>query len=186
MGYHRAWFESNFLYIQLQLCDANLAMQQAKGELFDEPKCLRFLRQMAKALAFLHKQGIVHLDLKPENIYTMGGKYKLGDFGQAAKVDGTLPVVDGDARYMPLEMIRDDHSDLTKVDVFSLGASAYELARGCPLPSQGERFQELRQGKLGLLPTFSAAIHGLLKALMHPQPARRPSAEEILKNPIFI
>ena len=47
---------------------------------------------------------------------------------------------------------------LDRADVFALGASGYELARGAPLPKEGAEYAALRQGKLTLLPGVSAAI----------------------------
>lgn len=120
---------------------------------------------MASALSVIHSKGLVHLDLKPENIYVLNGVYKLGDFGRATRADGSLDIEEGDARYMPLEILNDDHSQLSKVDVFALGATIYELARGSPLPSSGPQFQGLRQGKLTLLPRHSLSFQNLIKVI---------------------
>lgn len=120
---------------------------------------------MATALDFIHSKGVVHLDLKPDNIYVLKGVYKLGDFGRATRADGSLSIEEGDARYMPLEILNDDYTQLPKVDMFALGATIYEMARRSPLPSSGPNFQALRQGKLTLLPSCSLSFQNILKVI---------------------
>lgn len=114
-------------------------------------------------MQFIHDKGIVHLDVKPENIYVKNGVCKLGDFGCASLLDGSLPIDEGDARYMPQEILNDNYDHLDKVDIFSLGATIYELIRGLPLPESGPYFQNLREGKLPLLPGHSVQFQNILK-----------------------
>ena len=121
------------------------------------------LLQIAKALQFIHERGIVHLDVKPDNIYVKNGVYKLGDFGCATLLDQSLPVEEGDARYMPQEILNENYNYLDKVDIFSLGAAIYELIRGSTLPQSGYQFMNLREGKLSLLPGHSFQLQNLLK-----------------------
>jgi len=110
---------------------------------------------------------------------------RLEIFGRATKADGSMDIEEGDSRYMPLEIMNDDYSQLPKVDMFALGATIYELAKGSPLPNSGAQFQLLRDGKLTLLPGYSTSFQNILKALMHPSPSARPSATELLKHSIF-
>lgn len=182
--YFSAWYEADHLYIQMELCEGSLAAQKS-SRIFSEKDLIDLLQQVGRALAFIHSKGIVHLDLKPDNIYTSNGRYKLGDFGLATRTDGTMSVVEGDARYMPLEVLNSDHSNLTKTDMFSLGASVYELARNLPLPGTGPTFQAIREGKLMILPGFSTAFQQLVKDLLHHDPELRPSADELLRHGLF-
>ncbi|KAE8693746.1 Kinase WEE1 isoform 2 [Hibiscus syriacus] len=100
------------------------------------PESLASGLQMAKALQFIHEKGIVHLDVKPDNIYVKNGVYKLGDFGCATLLNRNLPIEEGDARYMPQEILNENYDHLDKV-------------------------------------------------MVDHDPARRPSAKEIVENPIF-
>eukprot|EP00249_Psilotum_nudum_P011014 c22915_g1_i2 orf=220-1518(-) len=155
--YHTAWFENDHLYIQMELCDGSLRNWKYDSVGPSERFLLEVMRQT----------------------------FKLGDFGRATRLDGSISIEEGDGRYMPLEIINDDYSHLPKADMFALGASIYELARNLPLPSSGAQFQLLRQGKLPLLPGLSVPLQSILKGLMHPNPAARPNAQDLLKHPIF-
>ncbi|KAL3849781.1 hypothetical protein ACJIZ3_011663 [Penstemon smallii] len=184
VGYYSSWFENEQLYIQLELCDHSLSMNKPP-KLSTEGEALKAMHQIAKALQFIHERGIAHLDVKPENIYVKSGVYKLGDFGCATLLNKTLPIEEGDARYMPQEILNDNYDHLDKVDIFSLGAAIYELVRGSSLPESGPHFLNLREGKLPLLPSHSLPFQNLLKVMMDPDPVRRPSAKELVENPIF-
>ncbi|KAJ0962798.1 hypothetical protein J5N97_027920 [Dioscorea zingiberensis] len=167
VGYYTSWFENDQLYIQMELCDQSLTVNGAK------------------ALQFMHEHGIAHMDVKPENIYIKNDIYKLGDFGCATLTDRTLLVEEGDKRYMPLEMLNDKCEHPDKVDIFSLGATIYELVKGSPLPRSGPQFSHLREGKISLLPGYSVQFQSLLKAMIDPDPKKRPSAKEIIGHSIF-
>ncbi|KAI7991974.1 Wee1-like protein kinase [Camellia lanceoleosa] len=184
VGYYSSWFENEQLFIQMELCDHSLSIRKP-SKLSTEGEVLEIIYQIAKALQFIHEKGIAHLDVKPDNIYIKNGVYKLGDFGCATLLDSTLPIEEGDARYMPQEILNDNYDHLDKVDIFSLGAAIYELIRGSALPESGHLSLNLREGKLPLLPGHSVQFQNLLKAMIDPDPVQRPSAKELVKNPIF-
>lgn len=119
--------------------------------------------QIAKALQFIHERGIAHLDVKPDNIYVKNGVYKLGDFGCATLIDKSLPIEEGDARFMPREILNERYDHLDKADIFSLGVAIYELIRGSSLPESGPQLVNVKEGKLPLLPGHSLQFQNLLK-----------------------
>ncbi|KAL0797296.1 hypothetical protein Bca101_052470 [Brassica carinata] len=141
--------------------------------------------EIAKALQFVHERGIAHLDVKPENIYIKNGVCKLGDFGCATRLDKSLPVEEGDARYMPQEILNENYEHLDKVDIFSLGVTVYELIRGSPLTESRNKSMNIKEGKLPLLPGHSLQLQQLLKTMMDREPSRRPSARELMEHPMF-
>lgn len=87
---------------------------------------------------------------QPGNIFIKAGVYKLGDFGLVASVNSSDglgdSLVEGDSRYMSAELLQDGPKDLTKCDIFSLGATVYEMGRGRALPPNGEEWHALRSG----------------------------------------
>ncbi|KAF2314967.1 hypothetical protein GH714_037376 [Hevea brasiliensis] len=111
VGYYSSWFENEQLYIQMELCDCSLSINKSSKS-FTEDKVLEVLHQIAKALQFIHERGIAHLDVKPDNIYVKNGVYKLGDFGCATLLNQSLPIEEGDARYMPQEILNEDYNHL--------------------------------------------------------------------------
>ena len=115
-----------------------------------------------------------------------GTVFKLGDFGQATLLAAAaagaaeVDVNEGDSRYLPLEVMNADYSRLDKADMFSLGAMLYELASGTELPSGGQAYEDLRRGKVPLLPTATTSFMRMVRALLSLNPADRPSAAKLL------
>ena len=96
----------------------------------------RILRELGSALVYLHEQGVVHRDVKPENIFLEHGTGRavLSDFGLAKGMDGLVDVtlagsVIGTPAYMSPEQIDGSEMD-GRSDVYSLGLVAYELLSG--------------------------------------------------------
>jgi hypothetical protein len=113
--YHQAWMEGNRLYIQTELCDGTLLDEMKGGVVIDEQGRYKLLREILLALKLVHESGMIHLDIKPENIFRKSGMYKLGDFGLVSKIENHDDVEEGDSRYMSLELLRGELDDLTKV-----------------------------------------------------------------------
>lgn len=87
---------------------------------------------IAGALSVAHKSGVLHLDIKPDNIIVNPqGQVKVTDFGLATLADasGTGKTGGGTIGYMPLEQIRREHLD-ARTDEWSLAAVAYEMLAG--------------------------------------------------------
>ncbi|BDA40733.1 Wee1-like protein kinase [Coccomyxa sp. Obi] len=191
--YYSSWTEQQgdgqLFYILMEKCDESLGHKQAFGDRsFKEADLLEILRQVAEALQHLHARGIVHMDVKPDNIYTTKqGIYKLGDFGLATcrSLQRNVALEEGDSRYIPLEVLNDDFGALDRADMFMLGASLYELATGTQLPKGGDKYQEIRQGKLMLMPTFTSQFQKMVKSLMAPVPAERPTPARVLASALL-
>ena len=184
--YHQAWMEDDRLFIQTELCQGNLSKEVAQNRLF-LPRRYKLLREMCLALAFIHRHEMVHLDIKPENIFIKNDQFKLGDFGLVSKSSSNDDVEEGDSRYMSLELLSGDHSDLTKSDIFSLGATLYEICRGQPLPLNGPEWQEMRHGQFQHIFEDGVAADGdlikFIHQMMHADFRHRPSASDLLQHP---
>jgi len=168
--YHQCWLEDDgTLYIQMELCASTLRKEMDNSATpFDMWQKFKVLKEMLSALEMVHERKMAHLDIKPENIFTKNGSYKLGDFGLASGVSAQSDE-EGDSRYLAREMLGKP-SDLTKCDIFSLGITMYEVCLGGrSLPGCGQEWQDIRDGKLlhlagGTCPSF----YRLLREMMHP------------------
>ncbi|HLK38356.1 MAG TPA: AAA family ATPase [Polyangiaceae bacterium] len=103
----------------------------------DLPEVVRIARRLCATLAFLHGEGFVNCDLKPENVILVGAHPVLIDFGLAARHPGSTSreaievrrAMSGTLPYMSPEQIRGDLVD-ARSDLYSLGCILYELLVG--------------------------------------------------------
>jgi len=164
---------------------------------------LAILKSVSSALAYAHNRGVVHCDVKPENVMIdRGGQVFLTDFGIARHADSTATTAlnIGTAAYMAPEQIKGEKV-LPQTDVYSLGVMAYELLAGRrPFRSrdvaQGEgntaaRVARLQMAHLQLQPpnprTFNPNLpenvgEALLKALAKDPHERPKDAWEFFKS----
>ncbi|RKP01751.1 hypothetical protein CXG81DRAFT_3087, partial [Caulochytrium protostelioides] len=145
------------------------------------------LTELTATLAGLHALGVVHLDLKPANVFITGdGALKLGDFGLARFLDRpSHSDVEGDRRYMAPELLEGRVS--FAADIFSLGLMALEMAANVELPENGPAWTQLRHHGLESvsLKDVSQPLVDLIRSMIHPDPAFRPQARDILRHPLI-
>ncbi|KAG7400029.1 hypothetical protein PHYBOEH_007097 [Phytophthora boehmeriae] len=191
--YYQAWQENGFFYLQMELCDGGTLadfMAMRNRETLPESYLWSILKDISSGLKVLHEHGIVHLDIKPDNIFiTEEGRLKIGDFGMAGKVvtsansSGQIGELEGDAKYMAKELLSTAER-LPSADVFCLGITMLELATGLRLPAAGKQWHKLREGNLPRFSLeYSNELSSQIKQMMNPNPTERPTAVAILKNP---
>ena len=129
------------------------------------------------------------MDIKAENIlFSYSNKFKLGDLGLGRITTNLGDIREGDARYLAKEVLAQatenpDHiPDLTKADIFSLGATCYEIMSGKLLPINGPVWHKIRNGELEYCEKFSSEINDCVKKMMHSDPLLRPNVEELLDS----
>uniref|UniRef100_A0A2K5RX92 Myosin light chain kinase, smooth muscle n=1 Tax=Cebus imitator TaxID=2715852 RepID=A0A2K5RX92_CEBIM len=99
-----------------------------------ERECIRYMRQILEGVEYIHKQGIVHLDLKPENIMCVnktGARIKLIDFGLARRLEntGSLKVLFGTPEFVAPEVINYEPTGYA-TDMWSISVICYILVSG--------------------------------------------------------
>ncbi|XP_037381323.1 myosin light chain kinase, smooth muscle isoform X3 [Talpa occidentalis] len=125
------------------------------GELFEriidedfeltERECIKYMKQISEGVEYIHKQGIVHLDLKPENIMCVnktGTRIKLIDFGLARRLEnaGSLKVLFGTPEFVAPEVINYEPISYA-TDMWSIGVICYILVSGLS-PFMGDNDNE--------------------------------------------
>ena len=154
-----------------------------------------FVSDVAHGLAYLHSKGIIHHDIKPDNIL-MGedGHYVISDFGISTQMRSTLRrnggrddyesgKVSGSIAYMGPEMFTDDPFAVANTDIWAFGATLYEFVAG-ELPFHGQGGVMLNHGaELPEIP-FGFVSHNLvdlIHACLSKETWDRPVAHEIAR-----
>lgn len=151
-----------------------------------------YIRDLVSALTIIHDADMVHLDLKPENVFiTSTNSLKVGDFGQMIHTGEYDPheSMEGDVRYMAPELLDQSLQRITyAADMFSLGVMIWELATGLEVPLGGcELWNVLRSGKIPdeQLLHLSTHLKSVITSLLNPNPFLRPSAAALLAMDVF-
>lgn len=118
-------------YIAMEFLPGGSLKQRIASESFSMEQCLEWMKQLTIGLNYAHKRGVVHQDIKPDNIFiTHDGNLKIGDFGLALIATGVAieRAVQGKGTpaYMSPELCRGDPQD-QRSDIYSLGTVFYEL-----------------------------------------------------------
>jgi eukaryotic-like serine/threonine-protein kinase len=157
---------------------SRLLRSEAGGLPVDEAMVV--IRELAEILAYVHRRGVVHRDVKPANVFlTSSSGLRLLDFGLAARIgvpdgDGEGAPRAGTPLYASPEMLAGEPPD-PREDVYSLACVAYELLAGDPPgaarpdggPTRGKR-------KLARPPGLTNAQWKALQAALSLEPADRP------------
>jgi len=150
--------------------------------------------QLFSALDFLHHRGIVHRDIKTENVCKtgLGDEIKLVDFGLATpEWDNTAMLTRcGSPGYIAPEVLRGERYGC-KIDCFSVGVLMYILLAGYA-PFRGQSLEEMLLRNMrckvslrGLAARCSEEVKALVSLLLVPEAVLRPSAEECLGHEWF-
>ncbi len=161
---------------------------------------LAVLRDVTKALAYAHARGIVHRDIKPDNVLLSGGTAVVTDFGIAkalsasrtAGVGATLTSIGtsiGTPAYMAPEQVAGDPNLDHRVDLYALGCMAQELLTGkspfadrTPQRMLAAHLSEAPAPVSTSRPDSPAALNALIARLLQKDPADRPaSASDVLR-----
>ncbi|MEV1007600.1 protein kinase [Streptomyces sp. NPDC049881] len=166
----------------------DLAAFVAEQEPLPLVECASLGALMAEGLTLVHDAGLLHRDLKPQNVLLAPYGPKLIDFGLAVLAERrsvltATGVVVGSVRYMPPEQARGDHQLTPAADVYALGAVLLYAATGHP-PYDGPTWQAIAlriedpdtpPDLSGLPPELAPLISEILVA----EPAERPTLERI-------
>ncbi len=115
-------------YFTMDLLDAPQTILQAAQKASSLEATIGLLTQILQALAYLHRRGILHRDLKPGNILVQNGHVKLLDFGLAT-AQNSSGIILGTPAYMSPELIQ-GKAPTQASDLYAVGVIAYEMVTG--------------------------------------------------------
>jgi len=187
-------FDGRLYYVMPFVAGENLRIRLAREQRMPVEDAVGFGADVAEALAYAHGAGIVHRDVKPENIFTVGGRAVLADFGIAHIAgDGekagnggshltSAGMVLGTVAYMSPEQASGEATIDGRSDIYSLGCVLYELLSGAtPFKSDTpvgmlvkhmtEKPRPVRERIEGL----SSELNDIIMGLLAKEPADRPA-----------
>ncbi|NXX04618.1 HUNK kinase, partial [Larus smithsonianus] len=184
----------NSYYLVMELCPGgNLMHKIYEKKRLEEHEARKYIRQLILAVEHLHRAGVVHRDLKIENLLLdEDNNIKLIDFG-LSNCAGILGYSDpfstqcGSPAYAAPELLaRKKYGP--KIDVWSIGVNMYAMLTGT-LPFTVEPFslralyQKMVDKEMNPFPTqLSTAAINFLRSLLEPDPAKRPNIQQALAN----
>ncbi|MHC4917887.1 MAG: serine/threonine-protein kinase, partial [Planctomycetota bacterium] len=188
-------YADGYHYFVMEYVEGSSLAERLTTRTLDEDEAVKYGRQMADALQHAHEMGIVHRDVKPENILVdRHDRAKLCDLGLARSESDDLQITQagmaiGTPFYISPEQARGKDPD-ARSDVYSLGCTLYHLLGGRP-PFDGENAMEILHKHLKeTAPPLSEHRPGLspdLEAVVARMMARAPedryqTAAEVLED----
>ena len=181
-------------YIVMELIDGITLKQymERRGRL-NWRESLHFITQIMRGLAHAHSKGIIHRDIKPQNIMVLrDGSVKVADFGIACLENAAQTLTQqalGSVHYISPEQARGDHID-ARSDIYSAGIVLYEMLTG-RLPFEGESAVSVAIQHLSAVPPTPRSIDPdipdqleliCMKAMVQDVNRRYPSAEAMIQD----
>lgn len=198
MNLHEVLNSSKKLYMVMDLVLGGELFEAiaAEGRL-PENTARGYFQQLIDGIAYCHSRRVYHRDLKPENLLLTGDKktLKITDFGLASiKNHNTdtelLHTIMGSPHYIAPEIITsaDKGYEGEKVDIWASGVILYGILAGClpfDAPSTKDLYYAIVHQPITFPKHFSYDVIKLLRAMLHKDPSRRASIDEIKTYPWF-
>uniref|UniRef100_A0A8B9T990 non-specific serine/threonine protein kinase n=1 Tax=Anas platyrhynchos TaxID=8839 RepID=A0A8B9T990_ANAPL len=198
IAYYNHFMDNTTLLIELEYCNGgNLydKILRQKDKLFEEEMVLWYLFQIASAVSCIHRAGILHRDIKTLNIFlTKANLIKLGDYGLAKKLNSEYSMAEtlvGTPYYMSPELCQGVKYNF-KSDIWAVGCVIFELLtlkrtfdatnplNLCVKIVQGNRAMEVDST------VYSRELIQMVHSCLDQDPEKRPTADELLEQPILM
>jgi len=192
--------QEDSLYMVLEMCKKGVAMHvglEERAEPYDDETCRCWFRDMILAIEYLHAQGIIHRDIKPDNcLITSDDVLKIVDFGVSEMFEKASDMATaksaGSPAFMAPELCVAQHGQISgrAADIWSMGVTLYCMRYGC-IPfeksSMLDLYESIRKDDFSLNDESDANFVDLMLRMLEKDPERRITMDEIrVRAPPFL
>jgi polo-like kinase 1 len=193
--FERFFEDKTNVYILLELCTKRTLMEMIHTrKRLTEPEVQCYMWQLMNTVRYLHKNNIIHRDLKLGNVFLDGNiDLKVGDFGLATQLvhpEERKRTLCGTPNYIAPEILENHNGHSFEVDIWSLGVIMYTLLIGRPpfeTSSVRSTYKRIRANSYA----FPRDVHissnakRLISTILNSTPELRPSCDDILNHAFF-
>lgn len=184
--------EEDSLYMVLEMCKKGVVMKvglDSRAEPYEEEACRCWFRDMILGIEYLHAQGVVHRDIKPDNcLITDEDVLKIVDFGVSEMFEKQSDMATaksaGSPAFMPPELCVAKHGQVSgrAADIWSMGVTLYCLRYGhIPFEKGGmlELYESIRHDELDLEDEKNDHFQDMMHRLLEKDPEKRITMEQL-------
>ncbi|KAI7821888.1 kinase-like domain-containing protein [Gamsiella multidivaricata] len=184
------------MYMIFEYCEQGALMEVSLTEeykaAYGDAECRSVFRQIILGIEYLHEHGIIHRDIKPDNLLRSHGVVKIVDFGVSEmfdkKGDDMTKKSAGSPAFMAPELCRPDHGEVSgrATDIWSMGITLYCLRYG-RLPYVSESILEMqrviREEDFEIPEEKDPRFESLIRKLLEKDPNKRITIDELRNDP---
>lgn len=188
--------QEDSLYMVLEMCKKGVVMKvglDERAEPYEEEACRCWFRDMILGIEYLHAQGIIHRDIKPDNcLITDDDVLKIVDFGVSEMFEKQSDMATaksaGSPAFMPPELCVARHGQVSgrAADIWSMGVTLYCLRYGhIPFEKGGmiELYDSIRHDDVPLEEETNKNFEDLMRRILEKEPDKRITMDELRVHP---
>ncbi|CAI5448427.1 unnamed protein product [Caenorhabditis angaria] len=165
-------------------------LQTQQGHRIDEPLAAKFVRQLSEALKYCHSKGVIHRDVKPENLLLDAKlNLKLADFGWSVVADHSKRnTLCGTMDYLAPEMVSNEPHNYS-VDIWAVGILTFEMLAGyAPFAQHSSEalIARIKDCKVTYPSTITELPKSLIAAIIKREPSDRLPLQQVISHPWIV